>query len=824
MAFFIFPFHDPPGYDADEGIARDLTIDAAQAARSSRSTQKSLSTAQIRKLLDSRNEREVLDGLRKVITVCAPYNSCRPGAKSNGVKRLMHRSQPCLPFFSSVVKNVASPNLEIKKLVYIYLLSHAEAEPDLALLSINTIQKSLSDGNPQVRAMALKTMSGIRVPVISQIVSLAIRKGLGDMSPHVRRAAALAIPKCYRLDPGTLPQLLGYLSTLLGDKQYYVAGAAVKTFMEICPERLDLIHKHYRGLVKKLVDMDEWSQLATLQLMTIYARRCFPRKTTTVKKKNGTKGFYEDEDDQAEEEISEEVAVINPDLELLLKSIKPLLQSRNSAVVVAVARAYVNLGTPSYIESTIGPLVALLRGPQDIQHIALYNIVSVAISQPQSFVRFASHFLVRTTDPAQVWELKLEMLTLIFPHCDTHIKSLILNELEHFASGSDRALVRESVRAIGRCAQSDTQTSGRCMRLLLKQISSPDGNLVAESLTVIRHLIQQDPDSHIKTVIRLAKSLDTTTSPKARATIIWLVGEFSGIGEEDNIAPDVLRILAKNFADEAEPAKLQIVLLAAKVYLHYLNRLQTTAKPTPADNASPSQQEEFKPPHFVSPDEVHPVVLLWNYIFLLARYDTSYDLRDRLRLYRSLLSTPSSTQLATLMLLAPKLVPQVPSPSESRKGFMLGSASLVIGDSVGGMGIKGYEGLPDWVKAGQEPDPSLREWEEEKAYGETSAKSVPAGEMLDRAAGSGKTVMGRSGVNGDGSGVSEGEGKGKEKAKTLDDWLAEEETEEEEGSEEEGSEEEEDEEESEEETDDEEGEESEEESDDGAEGDQLIKR
>lgn len=71
MSFFIFPLHDPPNYDADEGIARDLTIDAAQAARSSRSTQKSLSTAQIRKLLDSRNEREVLDGLRKVITVCA---------------------------------------------------------------------------------------------------------------------------------------------------------------------------------------------------------------------------------------------------------------------------------------------------------------------------------------------------------------------------------------------------------------------------------------------------------------------------------------------------------------------------------------------------------------------------------------------------------------------------------------------------------------------------------------------------------------------------------------------------------------------------------
>src|ERR1700712_5169288 len=226
---------------------------------------------------------------------------------------MMYRSQPCLPFFSSVVKNVASPNIEIKKLVYIYLLNHAEQEPDLALLSINTIQKSLSDGNPQVRALALKTMSGIRVPVISQIVSLAIKKGLGDMSPFVRKAAALAIPKCYKLDPNTLPQLLEYLSTLLGDKQYYVAGAAGTAFMEVCPERVDLLHKHYRGLVKKLVDMDEWSQLATLRLMTIYSRKCFPKRTRRVKKSNGAQGFYGDEEGE-EEDTGEVVQIRDPDL------------------------------------------------------------------------------------------------------------------------------------------------------------------------------------------------------------------------------------------------------------------------------------------------------------------------------------------------------------------------------------------------------------------------------------------------------------------------------------------------------------------------------
>ena len=733
----------------------------------------------------------------------------------------MYRAQPCLTYFSSVVKNVASPNIEIKKLVYIYLLNHAEQEPDLALLSINTIQKSLSDGNPQVRALALKTMSGIRVPVISQIVSLAIKKGLADMSPYVRKAAALAIPKCYRLDPNTLPQLLEYLSALLGDKQYYVAGAAVKSFMDICPERLDLIHKHYRGLVRKLVDMDEWSQLETLRLMTIYSRKCFPRRTRKVTKMKTyeTDDFY-GEEKREEEETGEVVQVLDADLELLLKSIKPLLQSRNSAVVVAVARCYVNLGTQEYVNLCIGPLIALLRGPHDIQHIALYNIVSVCLTRPEAFVKYASHFLVHSTDPPHVWELKLELLTLIFPHCDLHIKSLILNELEHFSRGSDEQLVREAVRAIGRCAQSDSRTSTRCLRLLLKQITSLDGNLVAESLTVIRHLIQQDPGSHTNTVIRLAKNLDTATNPQARATIIWLVGEFAGTNGEDNVAPDVLRILAKGFADESEPAKLQIVLLAAKVYLHHLNRSSATHEnkttQIPAYDGPQEEHEGFAeltspsqaPP---SPEPDHPIVALWNYIILLARYDTSYDLRDRTRLYKSLLAVPSSTQLATLMLLAPKPVPHTPSPSESRTGFTLGSASLVVGEEGGLYGLRGYEKLPEWVAPGKEPNPALREQDVGKPeYG--AERTVPAGERLDSAIRETR-VPSPGAVNGTGAGGG--------KAKNLDDWLAEDEDGVEESSGEEETDEEEEEYEESEEGSEEDSEE--EESDEEAESDRLVK-
>ena len=87
--------------------------------------------------------------------------------------------------------------MEIRKLVYIYLLKYAEQEPDLALLSINTFQKDLSDSNPLIRAMALRVLSGIKVPMIGNVVVLAIKKCAADVSPYVRKVAALSTCRCY---------------------------------------------------------------------------------------------------------------------------------------------------------------------------------------------------------------------------------------------------------------------------------------------------------------------------------------------------------------------------------------------------------------------------------------------------------------------------------------------------------------------------------------------------------------------------------------------------------------------------------------------------
>src|SRR6266540_2558603 len=91
--------------------------------------------AVIKKQLESSSDREKLDAMRRLIAMISKNNN------------------NASTYFPSVVKLVASPSLEIRKLVYIYLLHYSPFHPDLALLSINTFQRDLSDPSPLIRAM-----------------------------------------------------------------------------------------------------------------------------------------------------------------------------------------------------------------------------------------------------------------------------------------------------------------------------------------------------------------------------------------------------------------------------------------------------------------------------------------------------------------------------------------------------------------------------------------------------------------------------------------------------------------------------------------------
>ena len=49
-------------------------------------------------------------------------------------------------------------------------------------------------------------------------------------------------------------------------------GSAVMAFEEVCPERIELVHKQFRKLCNLLADIDEWGQVVIVNMLLRYAR------------------------------------------------------------------------------------------------------------------------------------------------------------------------------------------------------------------------------------------------------------------------------------------------------------------------------------------------------------------------------------------------------------------------------------------------------------------------------------------------------------------------------------------------------------------------
>ncbi|XP_029009246.1 AP-3 complex subunit beta-2 isoform X9 [Betta splendens] len=617
----------------------------------------------LKEMLDSNKDSLKLEAMKRIVAMIA-------------------RGKNASDLFPAVVKNVACKNIEVKKLVYVYLVRYAEEQQDLALLSISTFQRGLKDPNQLIRASALRVLSSIRVTIIVPIMMLAIKEAASDMSPYVRKTAAHAIPKLYSLDPEQKDQLIEVIEKLLADKTTLVAGSVVMAFEEVCPERIDLIHKNYRKLCNLLIDVEEWGQVVIINMLTRYARTQFlnPNINESLLEEGGSgeKTFYgsddeEDEDEEEKEKKAETAAmakrkpyVMDPDHRLLLRNTKPLLQSRNAAVVMAVAQLYFHLAPKAEVGVIAKALVRLLRSHSEVQYVVLQNVATMTIKRRGMFEPYLKSFYIRSTDPTQIKVLKLEVLTNLAN--ETNI-STILREFQTYIKSMDKDFVAATIQAIGRCATNIGEVRDTCLNGLVQLLSNRDELVVAESVVVIKKLLQMQPEKHSDIIKHMAKLTDNIQVPMARASILWLIGEYCE--HVPKIAPDVLRKMAKSFTNEEDIVKLQIINLAAKLYL-------TNSKQTK---------------------------LLTQYVLNLAKYDQNYDIRDRARFIRQLIvpteKSGALSKYAKKLFLALKPAPVLESPFKDRDHFQLGSLSHLLNAKAGG-----YQELPDWPEAA--PDPSVR--------------------------------------------------------------------------------------------------------------------
>jgi AP-3 complex subunit beta len=149
-------------------------------------------------------------------------------------------------------------------------------------------------------------------------------------------------------------------------------GATLTAFVEICPDRLDLLHPYYRHICRLLVDADEWGQAVAVDALTRYCRGMLEKPEPLT----------------ASADSDDELEGVDIDLAMFLDCAKPLFQSRNPAVVLAMAKAYYHLAPVGHKlvgqELLVAPMLRLANGKAEVMGLAWEVIAAMSEERPVS--------------------------------------------------------------------------------------------------------------------------------------------------------------------------------------------------------------------------------------------------------------------------------------------------------------------------------------------------------------------------------------------------------------------------------------------------------
>ena len=168
--------------------------------------------------------------------------------------------------------------MELKKLVYLYLMNYAKSQPDMAIMAVNTFVKDCEDPNPLIRALAVRTMGCIRVDKITEYLCEPLRKCLKDEDPYVRKTAAVSVAKLHDINSALVEEqgFLDSLKDLLSDSNPMVVANAVAALSEINDTSasgkplIEMNAATINKLLTALNECTEWGQVFILDSLSNY--------------------------------------------------------------------------------------------------------------------------------------------------------------------------------------------------------------------------------------------------------------------------------------------------------------------------------------------------------------------------------------------------------------------------------------------------------------------------------------------------------------------------------------------------------------------------
>ncbi|KAF5097044.1 hypothetical protein D0Z03_001498 [Geotrichum reessii] len=440
--------------------------------------------------------------------------------------------------FPDVLKNIATPDLDQKKLVYLYLMNYAKSHPELCILAVNTFVQDSTDPNPLVRALAIRTMGCIRVDKMVDYMEIPLRKTLTDENPYVRKTAAICVAKLFDLNPELCVEqgFLEMLKNMLDDSNPMVVANTVSALAEIQEsdpntECFIITTLTLNKLLVALNECTEWGRIAILTALAQYK--------TTDEKEAGH----------------------------IIERVIPQFQHANPSVVLAAIKAVIaHIEIQASAQKTLllkkmgPPLVTLVSSAPEVQYVALRNIQIILQKYPSILSRELRVFFCKYNDPPY---LKMEKLEILVSIANASNYEQLLSELKEYSLEVDMDFVRRSIKAIGQVAIKIEAAAQKCVNVLLDLLDNKANYVVQEVVVVVKDILRKY--KHFDAAIpALCQNMDDFDEPEARAAIVWIMGEYA---EKIENAGDILNTFVSGFIDEATQVQLQLLTACVKLYI-----------------------------------------------------------------------------------------------------------------------------------------------------------------------------------------------------------------------------------------------------------------
>ncbi|EYU29266.1 hypothetical protein ABFS82_05G130500 [Erythranthe guttata] len=446
--------------------------------------------------------------------------------------------------FSEMVMCSATSDIVLKKMCYLYVGNYAKHNPDLALLTINFLQRDCKDEDPMIRGLALRSLCSLGVANLVEYLVGPLNSGLKDGNSYVRMVAAVGVLKLYHISVSTcldadFPDLLKQL--MLKDKDAQVVANCLTSLQEIwsleaskseeaARDRESLLSKpivYY--FLNRIKEFNEWAQCIVLELVSKYVPT-----------------------------DSEEIFDI-------MNLLEDRLHHANGAVVLATIKVFLHMTLSmadvhqQVYERIKAPLLTLVSsGSSEQSYAVLSHLHLLVMRAPFIFSSDYKHFYCQYNEPFYVKKLKLEMLTSVANESNTYE---IVTELCEYVANVDIPMARESIRAVGKIALQQYDVNAIVDRLL-QFLEMEKEHVTAETLVLVKDLLRKYPQwSHDCIAVVGNISSKNVQEPRAKAALIWMLGEYA---QDMQDSPYILESLIENWEEE-HSAEVRLHLLTAVI-------------------------------------------------------------------------------------------------------------------------------------------------------------------------------------------------------------------------------------------------------------------